>query len=166
MTIQFRCEHCGKKVEAPDSAGGKRGRCPYCKGSNYIPAPVSDEEVYDFAAEDEAEAKRAAEEEARLRAQEEALLSETGGAEPSVPLEHREDVSAEDVQHLVVNYCLDMAASKLERAGTHVAELQKAPEAARQAVAGFLTGQLIEAALDPIPKAVLDGFLKELRAQL
>jgi len=168
MTIKFRCEHCGKKVEAPDTAGGRRGRCPYCKQPNYIPAPVSEEDVYELAPEDEAERKRAREEEAALRRQEEALLAETGGGEQApVPIEHREDLTAEDLHHLVVNYCLDMADSKLQRAAQHLAELKKAsPAVAAEAVADFAGGKTIEPALDRIPGKVLQGFLQQLRQQI
>ncbi len=167
MTIRFRCEHCGKKVEAPDSAGGKRGRCPYCKQANYIPAPVSDEELYDLAPEDEAEQQRARQEEQTLREQEQALLSEAGGDDaPAVPLAHREDVAGEDLHHLVVNYCLDLAASRLERAQRHLAELRKAPAPAAEAVEAFLTGKALEPALDGIPTKVLQGFLQQLRGAL
>ncbi|GAH70318.1 unnamed protein product, partial [marine sediment metagenome] len=66
MPISFKCEHCGKQIEAPDSAGGQRGRCPYCKQSNYIPSPVSEEEIYDLAETDEEDAKRAAAEREQL----------------------------------------------------------------------------------------------------
>jgi len=38
MTIKFHCEHCRRLVQAPDSAGGRRGTCPHCQGSNFIPA--------------------------------------------------------------------------------------------------------------------------------
>jgi hypothetical protein len=47
MAISFHCEYCGKKVEAPDNAGGKWGKCPACHNKLYIPAPKNeaDEEL-------------------------------------------------------------------------------------------------------------------------
>jgi len=45
MAISFHCEHCGKKVEAPDSAGGKWGKCPACHNKVYVPSLDSDEEL-------------------------------------------------------------------------------------------------------------------------
>ncbi len=42
MSIEFRCQSCGKSVRASDEAGGKRGKCPYCKVSVYIPAPTEE----------------------------------------------------------------------------------------------------------------------------
>lgn len=167
MAISFNCEHCGKRVEAPDSAGGKRGRCPYCKQSNYIPAPASGDEVYDLAAEDEAQTKQAVAEREKLRQEEADLLDEIDhDPSPPVPLEQREDLKPADVYHYVVNYCLDMASSKLERAETHVAALRKVPEVGVAAVEDFLSGTAVEPALDEIHVKVLQGFLKQLRGEL
>ena len=42
MPIEFHCSHCGHKVKAPDDAAGKRGKCPACKNSVYIPTPSED----------------------------------------------------------------------------------------------------------------------------
>ena len=39
MVIKFHCENCGHKVQSPDEHGGKRGKCPFCDQSIYIPAP-------------------------------------------------------------------------------------------------------------------------------
>jgi len=36
--IQFPCPACGREVRAPDGSAGRRGRCPYCRGSVAIPA--------------------------------------------------------------------------------------------------------------------------------
>ena len=36
--IKFSCEHCGKdNITAPDTAAGKRGKCPACKQVVSIP---------------------------------------------------------------------------------------------------------------------------------
>ncbi len=45
MGIAFHCEHCGKKIQAPDSAGGKWGKCPACHNKVYIPGVGADEEL-------------------------------------------------------------------------------------------------------------------------
>ena len=166
MTISFSCEHCGKRVEAPDKAGGKRGRCPYCKQSCYIPSPVAEEELYDLAPEDEVRAAQAAAERERLLQQDPGLLGDGGDVSDAIPLEHRENVSAEDVSHHVVNYCLDMAASNLERSAEHIDKLRTSRAAAVQAVDDFLSGKAIEPALDHIPGKILHGFLQQLRKEL
>ena len=43
MAIIFHCEHCGKKIEAADSAGGKWGKCPACHNKLYVPSSHSGE---------------------------------------------------------------------------------------------------------------------------
>ena len=167
MTITFKCEHCGKKIEASDSLGGKRGKCPYCKQSNYIPAPVPDDELIDLAPEDTEEEKRIREESEALRSQERGLIAEMdSGDAPPVPLENRDEVNAEDLYHLVVNYCLDLADSKLEQAEDHLAKLQRFPQSAEKAVEDFISGKAIEPALDRIPTKVLQGFLNQLHIAL
>lgn len=45
MAIIFHCEHCGKKIEAADSAGGKWGKCPACHNKLYVPSSDSGEEL-------------------------------------------------------------------------------------------------------------------------
>ncbi len=165
MTINFRCGSCGKKVEAPDSAGGKRGKCPYCKQSNYIPMPVSEEELIPLAPEEDEQPPRQSDE--SLRQQEKALIAEMAGEQaPPAPLEQRENLKPEDLHHYVVNYCLDMANSRLERAQKHLEELKKVRRMAREAVDTFLKGEVLEPALDPIPIKLLQGFLNNLRSEL
>ena len=45
MAIIFHCEHCSKKIEAADSAGGKWGKCPSCHNKLYVPSPDTGEEL-------------------------------------------------------------------------------------------------------------------------
>ncbi|MHC4752575.1 MAG: hypothetical protein ACYTFW_22230 [Planctomycetota bacterium] len=45
MAIIFHCDHCGKKIEAADTAGGKWGKCPACHNKLYVPRPDSGEEL-------------------------------------------------------------------------------------------------------------------------
>lgn len=167
MTITFKCEHCGKKIEAPDSLGGQRGKCPYCKQSNYIHAPISDGDLIGFAPEDAEEEKRSREEIKTLRDQERGLIAEMDDAKAAaVPLEYRDEVNAKDLYHLVVNYCLALTDSKLEQAQDNVARLQRYPQSAATAVDDFISGKEIEPALDGIPAKLLQGFLTQLRDAL
>jgi len=161
MSIKFSCEHCHREVNAPDQAAGKRGKCPYCGQSSYIPAPVSDEDVLDLAPIDEdEERKRKAEIEALRQAEHDLIAEQRGSDEP--PLEQRDDVQSDDLHHFVVNYCLDMFAGKLDRARMHADKLRTFGPAGRQAIRDFQSGKVTEDALADIPKPVLLGFLKEL----
>ncbi len=165
MSISFPCEHCGKQIKAPESAAGKRGKCPHCKQSTYVPEPVSEEEILDFAPVDEEEERRRKEEVRKLMAQEHDIIAETG-AQPEVPLEAKEDVQPQDLHHLVVNYCLDMAGGHLERAQTHARKLGQFGFNGTQAVNDFIEGNADEPALDQLPKPVLKGFLNQLKDEI
>ena len=168
MAISFNCEHCGKKIKAPDNVGGKRGKCPYCKQECYIPAPVSEDEVYDLVTEDPGELQREAAEAQSLRQQERDLLAESGVREagPAMALEDRKNLKPEDLYHLVVNYCLDMSGSNIERAEAHIDKMANVRRTASVAVDDFLQGKVIEPALDPIPTKLLQGFLQTLKTKL
>jgi len=165
MAITFRCQRCHKQISAPDSAGGKRGKCPYCGHGTYVPSPVSDEDVLDLAPIDEEAEREQQATVAKLRAQERDLIAETGGPEP-VPLEHRDELSAADLHHFVVNYCLDMAAGNLERAAVHADELKRFEKLGIEAVMAFESGEVSEPALRDIPAPVVQGFLKQLAEEL
>ena len=165
MAITFQCEHCGKEVKAPDGAGGKRGKCPHCGQSSYIPTPVTKDDAIPLAEIDTEEEKQRRKEEQALLEQERELIAETAPPQ-SVPLEQREDLTSEDLHHFVVNYCMDMAAGKLDRAETHIEQLKKHGQLGVTAVDDFLKGEVTEPALGDIPAPVLQGFLKQLRGDV
>lgn len=163
MSIAFRCEHCGQEAQAP--AGGKRSPCPHCGQTNYIPLPVDQRDVIAMEELDESqEARRQAELE-RLRQVERDLLADETGELP-IPLEHREDLSAADLYHIVINYCLDMASGRLDRAATYVGAIRKFGPLASDAVADVAAGRAAEPALKAIPAPVLKGFCRQLQSDL
>ena len=137
MPITFQCEHCRKQVKAPDGAGGKRGKCPHCGQSNYIPMPAAGDNGISLAEIDTEEERRRREEEEALLRQERELIAETAPPQ-GAPLEQREDLTSEDLHHFVVNYCLDIAAGKLDRAETHIEQLMKHGQLGATAVDDFL----------------------------
>lgn len=163
MSITFKCERCRKDVKADDSAAGKRGKCPFCGHSTYVPTPVNDDEILPLAPLNEDEERQRQEQVKALLAAEHDLLSESGSPISDVPLEHREGLSTQDLHHFVVNYCLDVAGGKLERAETYVPKLRQFGAVAGQAVDDFLERKVLEPALDPIPGRVLQGLLMQLK---
>ena len=167
MSITFRCEHCRKTVNAPDTAAGQRGKCPYCGGSSYIPLPRgADEEDIPLAPLNEEEERQY---EARVRAlihQDPAILDESRQAEPATPLEYKSDLKSGDLHHHVVNYCMDMFKGNLDRARVYANELKKFKHTALAAVEDFRTGKVVEQTLDLVPRKLLQGFLSGLKDQL
>jgi len=171
MPIKFECTECHKTVTAPDSAGGKKGKCPFCGQRVDIPLPEPPQEQEDpdlipLAPIDEEEERHFAEERKALYDQEQGLLDATGPSGDSVPLDQREDVSSADVHHFVVNYLLDMFDGNLKRAGTHADKLKSFGDAGIGAVDEFLEGKAEEPAIGHIPEPIRQGFLRELRARV
>jgi len=161
MTIRFNCARCHKEVKAPEEAGGKRGKCPFCGISNYIPLPVSEDEILPLAPLDEEEEKRRQREVEELLRQERELFAEAQKSQP--PPGQKDSADSQDVSHFVVNYCLDMFSGNLRRAEINVESLMKIGQPGLQAVADFLNGKFREDALKTIPPRVLQGFLLQLR---
>ncbi len=165
MSIRFRCEHCEMELEVPDDAGGRRNKCPHCGNSNYVPAPVSEDELLDLAPVDEAEEQRLQREARQLLEHERAIIKELK-REPHVPLKERQSITSEDLHHLVVNYCLDIHGGNIKRADKTIRELAEFGATATQAVNDFISGKAAEPALKPIPPRLLEGFLVQLREQV
>ncbi len=160
MSITFQCEHCRREVKAPDEAGGKRGKCPHCQQGNYIPAELNGD-VFDLVPLDEtAERQQKSERHSQMEAERD-LLAETDGP-PSIPLEHKEDLASEDLHHFVINFCLDMAASNVERANTHAEQLSKFGATGFEAVEDILMEKYPEPALKHIDRQMRERFLTQL----
>jgi hypothetical protein len=166
MTIQFHCEHCRKEIQAPDAAGGKRGKCPFCGTSNYIPAPVTEEDAIPLAPVDEEDELRRQKEVEDLLRQERDLLAETGG-QPVDPQERpRAEEAKPDLRNLVVKHCLFMFAGKLPQAQAQTHLLTEHGAQAIQTVEDFMSGREIDPALANMPGGLLQGFLRQLKQHL
>ncbi len=168
MTITFTCEHCRKEVKAPDSAAGRRGKCPYCGETSYVPDPEAIEEgEIPLAPIDEQEEEQLRREKEQLRQQERILLSEANQTEGAGGQEEkRNDVVPEDYYPLVTGYCVAMANSNLDRAENQLRKLKPAGYTAINAVDDFLKGKAQDDSLDQIPPKLLKGFLKQLQTQI
>jgi len=161
MTIRFRCEACNKTVEAPDSAAGKRGKCPYCQHSCFIAAPVSEDDLIPLSPMEDEPAPA----DPDVERVEKQLLHEMSGEEDT-PLEHKEDLKSEDLHHFVVNYVMDMFNGNLERAEVSARKLKKFKFTAIEAVQDFQRGKAKEDVLGALPPKVLKGFLEALLDKL
>ncbi len=167
MKVTFRCEKCHKEIKADESASGKRGKCPFCGQSTYIPAPVSEEDVIPLQPLDEADETHGIQNIESQKAMDRELRHEMGDTDTSqAPQEPQSDLRSEDLRHIVVSYCMDMSNGQLERTGEHVKKLKRYKYTAIEAVSDFETGKALEPVLDTIPRKVLQGFLSDLKEQL
>lgn len=181
MAIEFHCNYCGKQVKAPDEAGGKKGKCPSCQKVLYIPMPESEIEEFDLAPIDETEEQRKRQMEEQALATQRALLKEKQAAPegatpkgghvdlpaPPPPLDMGEEtVISEDVEFLIIEWVRSMADGDLGDADRSMMQLRKDKPAAKQKVTNMAMQELPPAALEDVPRPVLNRYFKMLRDQL
>lgn len=170
MSIEFHCSHCGKLVRAPDDAGGKRGKCPACHQSVYIPIPSDQVEPLGLAPVDDAEEH----ERSRLLQQSQDLQRrllherEARGEISAAPGPSAGDQALPpqpDAETLVIEYAEAMAAGDLARAEELAVDIRKHEQAADDVIQRLMLDELLPERLADIPRPVLIGFLKQLRGK-
>ncbi len=168
MSIELHCDHCGKLVRAPDDAGGKHGKCPSCHQSVYIPMPSDQIEPLDLAPVDETEER----ERARLLKESQNIqrnLMEERELPPELAAKPPRSSAGQplpprlDMETLVIEYALAMAAGNLEQAEQLAADIHSDMPAAEDIVQRLMLDELPPEQLSKIPRPVLVGFFKQLR---
>lgn len=176
MSIEIHCDHCAKLIRAPDDAGGKRGKCPYCQQSVYIPHAASEIEEIPLAPVDEEEQRRSD----KLRAESNAFAASVdkatgpaydvgdrassgrkaakGGASTGAP-------ASVDVAEEVKRFVLAMSQSKLDETEVILKRLKKLKVRATDYVQGLLNDQM-PPQFDNVPPPLAKGFLKALGDRL
>ncbi|MFC1760884.1 hypothetical protein ACFL6U_02260 [Planctomycetota bacterium] len=178
MAIVFHCEHCNKKIEAPDNIGGKRGKCPSCHNRVYVPAPVTedDEELRLAPLDDEAEKQRQKLAAAALN------LTEQLMKEKIAPEISSDEVPPADVAGLgfiqmptvddntltktIVQHLHLMAEGELDEAEKLVTVIGSQPKQANLILEQIGLNQIADPKLAGIPPQVLAGLIRQLRSQI
>ncbi len=171
MSIAFNCEHCGRKIEAPESAGGKWGKCPGCQKKVFVPRGQSDEELRLAPLDTEAERKKKQmlAEEVRLR---EDILSETEVPEEGVTGkgQQRSSKPAElgdaELTSAIIGYLRQMADGDLEAADAMASVIRPNSKRALKIIEHIGLSSIPEPELSDIPQQVLAGLIKTLRNKL
>ena len=166
MAIKLHCNACGKKIEAPDSAGGKWGKCPACHTKIYVPLPPTDDEELKLAPIDETEEqkkKQLMQETFQLTQHilEEASASEAPGTVGPVP-----EVNEKTLTNHIIRYLRQMANGDLDTA-QRTAELivphrRKAATILEQLAKSYPP----DPELEDIPPQVLSGLVRNLRTRI
>lgn len=166
MAIEFHCDHCGKMVKAPDEAGGKRGKCPGCHQSVYVPTPSDQIELIDIAPIDETEERKRAEllkesqdVQRRLRNEKEAPAPAAG----ATPASGAMPIPKLDMETLIVEYALAMANGNLEQAEHYAADIHSDMDAANEVMQRLTADDIPPEQLAKIPRPVLVGFFRQLQ---
>ena len=172
MSITFHCEHCGKKIEAPDNAGGKWGKCPGCKNKVYVPSEQKDAEELRLApldSEDERRKRELMAETIRLR---EEIMSETEAPEEGAgvrkePAEGRPGALSEaEITTSIIGYLRQMADGELEQAEQTVKTIMPGGSKVVRILERIALSQIPEPELADIPQQVLSGLIKNLLSRL
>ena len=169
MSIELHCQQCQKLIRAPDNAGGKRGKCPYCGNNVYIPTPSDGSEEIGIAPIDQEEERRAEELRreaiqyaARVDHATDAGKADDRSAGAGVPQPPGEVV---DLNAEVETFVVAMRDSKLDEADAAAARLKRTGTRARDHVQGLLMDQM-PLQVEGVPDPVVRGFLKALVSRL
>ena len=166
MAIKLHCNACGKKIEAPDNAGGKWGKCPACHTKIYVPLPPTDDEELKLAPIDETEEqkkKQLMQETFQLTQHilEEESAPEAPGTVGPVP-----EVNEKTLTNHIIRYLRQMANGDLDTA-QRTAELivphrRKAATILEQLAKSYPP----DPELEDIPPQVLSGLVRNLRTRI
>jgi phage FluMu protein Com len=166
MAITFHCEHCGKKIEAADTAGGKWGKCPACHNKLYVPSPDAGEELR-LAPLDESDLER----ERRLMAETYRLTQDIlrerdvpeGPAEPAAAMY---EMSEQELVKNIILYLRQMAYGELDEAERTAALIAPFRTRAVKVIDKIALSEIPEPELADIPQQMLSGSIRALRNRL
>lgn len=169
MAIEFHCDHCGHKVRTSSENAGKRGRCPSCHQSVYIPTPSEDIELLRLAPLDE-DAERQKQrlleksrEVVRSIREERTELPAEAAAESALPEPEGDVRLPSDVETLVTQYILCMSQGELDEAEELARDIRRDMARADEFIQRLTIDELPPARLAGIPRALILGFIKQLR---
>jgi len=170
MSITFHCEHCGKKIEAPDMAGGKWGKCPGCKNKVYVPSKEPQEDELKLAPLDTIDEKKQKEflsEEYKLRQE---IMKETEapdeGAAPKQAAARPGALSEAELTTSIIAYLRQMADGELEEAEKTAKTILREGTKGIKILERIALSEIPEPELADIPQQVLSGMIKNLRGRL
>jgi len=166
MGIKFHCEYCGKKIEAPDNAGGKWGKCPACHNKLYVPRMDSGEELK-LAPIDETDLER----EQRLMAETHKLTQDILQERevpngPSEPAGAVYEMSKRELRKNVILYLRQMAYSELDEAERTAALIAPYGAQAVEIIDRIALSEIPEPELADIAQQVLAASIRTLRTRI
>ncbi|MFH1746457.1 MAG: hypothetical protein ABIG44_05365 [Planctomycetota bacterium] len=174
MAIEFHCDHCGKMIRAGDEHAGKRGQCPHCHNSVYIPTPSDQIEILDLAPLDQSDEERQRRllDEGRDLAHN-IMHDRDTGAVPEPPPARIADsdnlpigdarLAKAMMEDLIIRYAQHMAQGDLTQAQELATEIRADLPLAEEVMQALMLDEIPPEQLASIPRPVLVGFFRQLR---
>ena len=172
MAVPFHCEYCGKKIEAPDGAGGKWGKCPACHNKLYVPDFSAGEELKLAPIDESDEAKQKELMDETYKLSEDILLEKEVPAESDESAESAEamvlplEISGEQLKKNIVNYLRQMAQGQPEEAETTIGLIVPCGQRAVEILDRIALAEIPEPELADVAPQVLSGLIRELRGKI
>jgi phage FluMu protein Com len=166
MAITFHCEHCGKKIEAPDSAGGKWRKCPRCHNEIYVPGLDSDEELKLAPIDEEDEAKRRELIAETYQLTQDILLEREVPNAPGGAALPAFGISDKELTKNIIMYLRQMADGELDEAQEIANKIVPCGPRAIRVLDRIALSEIPEPELADIPLQVLSGLIRNLRTRI
>ncbi len=163
MAISFHCEHCNRKIEAPDKAGGKWGKCPACHSKVYVPDSNAEEELKLAPVDEQEQAKQKELMVETFKLAQDILLEREVPDETAKPPFEMDD---KELTEIIVDYIRHMVNGQLEH-GQQLATLIATCGNRSIAILDTIAlSEIPEQGLADIPPQVLAGLIRTLRGQI
>ena len=171
MAIVFHCEHCGKKIEAQDSAAGKWGKCPGCQNKIYIPAANADEDELKLAPIDEEAERKERELMAETYRLSQYILQQKegskGGSDDNIPQTvNITKLNDEELKKQIITYLKCMSQEDIDTSKKLEASIKAHGQQALKILDRIALSHMPERELEQISPSILSGIIRMLRAKL
>ena len=166
MGIKFHCEYCGKKIEAPDNAGGKWGKCPACHNKLYVPSPDSGEELKLAPIDESDRAKQKELMAETYKLTQDILLERQVPDEPTEAATPASGISDKQLMENIIIYLRQMADGELDQAERIADSIIPCGRKATKILNKIARSEMPEPELADIPQQVLSGLIKTLRTRI
>jgi len=166
MSIVFHCEHCGKKIKASNSAGGKWEKCPSCHNKLYIPDLETGVELKlaPIDGEDEEKQKELMSETHHLR--QEILLEREVPEGPPGSGKPALEISEKELTKNIILYLRQMANGELDDATRTTDSIVPYGLQAVKILDKIAVSEMPEPELADVAPQVLSGLIRNLRTRI
>jgi len=166
MAIIFHCEHCGKRIEAADGAGGKRAKCPACHNKIYVPRPEPGEELKLAPVDESDETKQKELMDETYKLTQDILLEREVPNGPPEAVGSPSKISDKELTKNIIVYLRQMADGELDEAQKTTELIVPFSSRAVKILDRIAVSEMPEPELADIPQQVLSGLIRNLRTRI